>query len=200
MPARRRAPSRAPGSLGPEVDALEHERAQREHASPTSADWRTSSTPSEESTMSANEPIDPRGAGRAEECDLRVREVVLGEKPVAHGVVDVVVDGGRRGRRGGRSSPRASRSRSPVREDAVAGLVSEIERARDPVGVLAVPEATAEALAEHVVERVLARVPEGRVPHVVPEPDRLGGPRSTAARATTREIAVVSRVWVMRVR
>jgi hypothetical protein len=36
-----------------------------------------------------------------------------------------------------------------------------------------VPETPAEALAQRFVEGILARVPEGRVSHVVPEADRL---------------------------
>ncbi len=60
-----------------------------------------------------------------------------------------------------------------VREDSVADLVREIERPRDPQRLLVVPEATPEPLLKCVVESVLAGVPERRVPHVVPEPDRL---------------------------
>ena len=59
-----------------------------------------------------------------------------------------------------------------MREDAVAHLVREVERARDPQGLLVVAEAPAEALPERVVERIFACVPEGRVPRVVPEADR----------------------------
>ncbi len=61
-----------------------------------------------------------------------------------------------------------------VREDPVADLVREVERERDPLRLLVVPEAATESLPHDVVERILARVPERRVAHVVPEPDRLG--------------------------
>jgi len=44
----------------------------------------------------------------------------------------------------------------------------------DPERVLVVAEAPPEALRQHLVQRLLARVPEGRVPEVVPERDRLG--------------------------
>jgi hypothetical protein len=95
-----------------------------------------------------------------------------------------------------------SGSRSPVvREDPVADLVGEVQREGDPVRVLVVPEAEAEPLAKGFVECVLARVPEGRVARVVPEPDRLRevlvqreGPRDDA------RDGVVSSVWVIRVR
>ena len=60
-----------------------------------------------------------------------------------------------------------------VREDAVADLECEIERARDAQRLLVVAKATAESLLHGDVERVLARMPERRVAHVVPEADRL---------------------------
>src|SRR5262249_3444295 len=61
-----------------------------------------------------------------------------------------------------------------VREDAVADLVREIERRRNPERLLVVPEAPSEPLLEHLVERVLASVPERGVARVVTESDRLG--------------------------
>ena len=58
-------------------------------------------------------------------------------------------------------------------EDARADLLREIERDRDSVRLLVVPEAAPEPTAEHVVERVFPGVAEGRVAHVVTEADRL---------------------------
>ena len=96
------------------------------------------------------------------------------QEPVPHRVVDVVVDV-----RDAVDQPhdlpleRLGLALAGVREDAVAHLVREVERARDPVRLLVMAETAAEALRHGRIERVLARVPERRVPHVVPEPDRL---------------------------
>ena len=104
-----------------------------------------------------------------------MRQVVLVEEPVPHRVVDVVVDV-----RDAVDEPhdlaleRLRLALAGVREDPVADLVREVERARDAERLLVVAEAPAEALLQRRVERVLARVPERRVAHVVPEPDRLG--------------------------
>ena len=114
------------------------------------------------------EPVGPRTA-----ISSRGRSSSL-EQPVPHRVVDVVVDV-----RDAVDEPddlpleRLRLLLAGVREDPVAHLVREVERACDPERLLVVPEAAAEALPERVVERVLARVPEGRVPGVVPEADRL---------------------------
>ena len=61
-----------------------------------------------------------------------------------------------------------------VLEDPVAHLPGQVQLLGDPQRLLVVAEAGAEPLAEARVERLLARVAERRVPHVVPEPDRLG--------------------------
>ena len=143
-------------------------------ASPTSADCRMSSTPSDVVDDVVDERVDPRRARVAEDRDLLAREVVLGEEPVPHGVVDVVVDV-----RDAVDEPhdlpleRLRLTLAGVREDPVADLVGEVERARDRERLLVVAEAPAEALLHRGVERVLAGVPERRVPHVVAEPDRL---------------------------
>ena len=60
-----------------------------------------------------------------------------------------------------------------MREDAVAHLRGEVQRLGDPQRLLVVAEAAAEALLQRGVERLLARVAEGRMAHVVAEPDRL---------------------------
>ena len=48
-----------------------------------------------------------------------------------------------------------------------------LSRSRDPERLLVVPEPRAEPLAQRLVERLLAGMPERRVPRVVAEPDRL---------------------------
>ena len=77
-----------------------------------------------------------------------------------------------------------------VVEDAVAHLEREVEAAAvalehvdDAQRVLVVAEAAVEALAQRAVERRLAGVPEGRVPEVVAEADRLGEVLVEAQRA-----------------
>jgi hypothetical protein len=73
-----------------------------------------------------------------------------------------------------------SGSSAGVLEDAVAHLPREVEPAPvplepldNPQRVLVVAEAAAAALPQHGVERLLAGVPERRMPEVVAEPDRL---------------------------
>ena len=96
-------------------------------------------------------------------------------KPVPHRVVDVVVDV-----RHAVDEPndlpleRLGLALARVREDAVAHLVREVERARDCKRLLVVAEASVESLVQRRVQRILARVAERRVAHVVAEPDRLG--------------------------
>ena len=144
-------------------------------ASPTSGVCRTSSTPSEATTMSWTsvsiraEPVPPRIA-----ISSRGRSLSR-EEPVAHRVVDVVVDV-----RDPVDEPhdlpleRVGLALTGVREDPVADLAREVERLRDAQGLLVVPEATAESELHGFVERVFTRMAERRVPHVVAEPDRLG--------------------------
>ena len=87
-----------------------------------------------------------------------------------------------------------------MREDAVADLVGQVQRAGDAERLLVVPEATPEASFDRLVECVFS-VAEGRVAHVVPEADRLDESSfRRRARPTTRLMAVVSRVCVIRVR
>ena len=61
-----------------------------------------------------------------------------------------------------------------VLEDPVAHLPGQVQLLGDAQRLLVVPEAGAEPLAQALVEGLLARVAEGRVAHVVAEPDRLG--------------------------
>ena len=88
-----------------------------------------------------------------------------------------------------------------MRENPVAHLVRQIERLRDPERLLVVPETPPEPFLERVVERILARVAEGRVSRVMPESDRLDEVFVQRKGASDhREMAVVSSVWVIRVR
>ena len=114
---------------------------------------------------------EPRGA---EQLDLGVRQVGLGEDAVPDRVVDVVVDV--------RDAvddaddlalERLRLLRARVGEDAVAHLVREVEPPRDAQRLLVVAEPPAERCVERVVERLLAGVPERRVARVVAKADRL---------------------------
>ena len=159
---------------GPEVDAVEHERAQREHRGADLLaldDLRRALGALDEVV---HEPVDPRRSGRPEQLDLGAREVALAQDPVADGVVDVVVDV--RDAVDDADDLALERGRlalARVREDAVANLGGEVEALGDRERLLVVTEPAPEALAQRLVERVLARVAERRVAHVVAEPDRL---------------------------
>ena len=162
-----------------------------------------SSTPSRRLDDVVDERVDPRRARAAEDRDLLARQVVLGEEPVAHRVVDVVVDV-----RDAVDEPhdlpleRLGLALARVREDPVADLVGEVERARDPQRLLVVAEATTEPLPQSASSSASSPAcPNGVWPMSCPSP--IASTRSSfsrSARATTREIAVVSSVWVMRVR
>ena len=128
-----------------------------------------------------DERVDPPRAGRAEQLDLRARQLGRVEHAGADGVVDVVVDvGDAVDQAHDLALERVRLVRPGVVEDPVAHLVRQVEAAAvalehvdDPERVLVVAEAPVEALAQRLVERLLAGVPERRVPEVVAEPDRL---------------------------
>ena len=124
--------------------------------------------------MSWTSRVDPRRAGGAEDPDLLAWQLVLGQQPVAHRIVDVVVDV-RDAIDEADDLPfeRLRLALACVREDPVADLMCEIERPCDAQRLLVVPETPAEALLERLVESIFARVAERCVPHVVAEPDRL---------------------------
>ena len=130
----------------------------------------------------ADEGVDPGRSGGAEQIDLMGREILGAEDPRAQGVVDVVVDVGDPVDELD-DPPLQSRrlARARVVEDAVAHLLGQVEPAPvalqhldHPQRVLVVLEARAAALAQSRVECLLARMPEGRMAEVVPQPDRLG--------------------------
>ena len=150
----------------------------------------------------AHECVDASRARRAEQLELFARELGPGQDPVPDRVVDVVVDV--RDAIDDADDPALQRRRlelSGMREDPVANLRGEVQLLRDAERLLVVAEAAAEPRAERVVQRLLARVPERRVAGIVPS--EIASTRSSfscSARATTREIADVSRVCVIRVR
>ena len=137
-------------------------------------------------------------------------QVLEPDHPGADRVVDVVVDvGDPVDNAHDPSLQRRRRAVAGVVEDAVADLSGEVEplpvalEALDhPQRVLVVAKAHAVALLQAVVEHVLADVPEGRVPEVVAEADRLRQVlvESQRALATLRAIPHASSVCVSRVR
>ena len=125
-----------------------------------------------------DERVDPVRPRRPERGDRVRGQLVLAQDAGPQGVVDVVVyvrhpidqphDAallrGRQGRATG------------VAEDAVAHRIGEVQALDvidDAQRVLVVAEVAAEALLRAPVEHLLADVPEGRMPEIVAEPDRL---------------------------
>ena len=128
-----------------------------------------------------DEQVDPLAAGCAEDRDLLPRQVALGEHAGAQRVVDVVVDVGDPVHQPHDPALQRGRQlRAGVAQDAVAHRLGEVEAAAVALehldhaqGMLVVAEAPPEARLQRAVERLLAGVPERRVPEVVPEADRL---------------------------
>ena len=158
----------------PEVDALEHERAERKHRRANLLALDDVAGRLGRLDEVVDERVDALRAARAEQRDLVLRQVFGIEDPVPDGVVDVVVDV---------RDPvddahdlalvRLGLDLTRVLEDPVAHLPRQVERFRDPERLLVVPEAEPEALPQALVERLLAHVPERRVPHVVAQANRL---------------------------
>ena len=160
--------------LGAEVDPVEHERAEREHRLADLVALADVPGLLRGLDQIVDEAVDALGAGRAEQLDLGVWEIGLGEDAVPDRVVDVVVDvGDAIDDADDLALERLRLLHARVREDAVADLVGEVQPARDAQRLLVVTEAPAERRVERVVERLLARVPERRVARVVAEADRL---------------------------
>ena len=80
--------------LRAEVDALEHEGAQREHRAADLVALDDVALAGGGLDQVVDERVDAPRAGRPEHRDLVVRQVALLEDPVADRVVDVVVDVG----------------------------------------------------------------------------------------------------------
>ena len=189
--------------LRAEVDALEHERAQREHRAADLVALGDVALARGGLDQVVDERVDALRAGRAEDRDLVARQVALLEDAVADRVVDVVVDvGDPIDDADDLALERLGLLLAGVREDAVAHLVGQVQPLGDPQRLLVVAEAAAEALARarrRAPPRRRARTACGRCRGRGRSPRR--DPRSSrSARATTRAIPVVSSVWVMRVR
>jgi hypothetical protein len=153
--------------------------------------------------------VDPPWARRAEQLDLCGGKRGGLEHAGPHCVVDVVVYV-----RDAVDEPddlafeRLGLVLAGVLEDSVAHLCGEVEAAPvslelidDAQRVLVVAKAKAEPLAEGFIERFFACVPERGCPRSWPSP--IASVRSSfrrSARATPREIPVVSSVCVSRVR
>ncbi len=143
-------------------------------APPISSLWAMPPSRAEVSTRSRTSVSIRLRARGPEHLDLVAREVGVDEEAVADRVVDVVVDVG--DPVDDAHDPALERLgilRARMGEDPVAHLVGEVELLGDPQRLLVVAEASSEALGERLVERLLAGMAEGRVPRVVPEPDRL---------------------------
>ena len=80
--------------LRAEVDALEHERAEREHRVPYLVPLDDVAGGLGRLDEVVDERVDPLRARRAEQLDLVDGKVALGQEPVPQRVVDVVVDVG----------------------------------------------------------------------------------------------------------
>ncbi len=119
--------------LGPEVDVLEHEGAEREHrgADLVALDDVAGRTGVLDEVV--DERVDALRAGRAECLDLAARQVALLEDAVANRVVDVVVDvGDAVDDANDLALERLRLARAGVGQDAVDDLVGQVEAACDP--------------------------------------------------------------------
>ena len=114
--------------LRAEVDAIEHEGAQREHRLADLLALADVARLLRGLDEIVDEPVDALRAGRAEQLDLVVRQLRLGEDPVPDRVVDVVVDvGDAVDDADDLALERLRLLRARVREDAVADLVREVQ-------------------------------------------------------------------------
>ena len=157
-----------------EVDAFEHECPEGQHRLPDLIALADGAGPRGCLDEIVDECVDPLRAGCSEDIQLLAGQILLAQQPVTDGVVDVVVDvGDPIDDPHDRALERLGLDRARVREDPVADLVREVQGARDAERLLVMTEAPPEAALHCGVERVLARVTERRVPHVVAEPDRL---------------------------
>ncbi len=171
---RRAGPCVLGARVGAEIDAVEHERAEREHRGADLLALDDVALAGRALDQVVDEPVDALRACRAQDLDLLVREVGLGEDAVADRVVDVVVDvGDAIDDADDLSLERLRLVFARVREDSVPHLVGEVQPFGDPERLLVVAEMAAVAPSELRVERRLPGVPERRVARVVPEADCL---------------------------
>ena len=173
------------------VDALEQERAQREHRLGDRLALADVAGDVRGLDEVVHDRVDARRARRAEHRDRRLGQLGGVEHAGAQRVVDVVVDvRDAVDELDDAALERLRRDRPGVVEDAVAHLVREVEAAPvalehvdDAQRVLVVAEAALEALAQRAVQRRLAGVTEGRVAEIVAEADGLGQVLVEAQRA-----------------
>ena len=186
-----------------EVDALEHERPQRQHRRADLVALDDVAGPLRLSTRSWTSVSIRARAGRRAARSPRAAARPSLEDPEADRVVDVVVDV--RDAVDDADDLALERRRlapAGVREDAVAHLPGQVQRARRCERLLVVAEPRARsAPAAPRRARSSPACPNGGWPMSCPRP--IASTRSSfsrSARATPREIAVVSSVCVMRVR
>src|SRR5262249_27509303 len=157
-----------------EVDVVEHELPEREHRV---ADLRA--LPDVTGGLRClnevvHERVDSVGAGLTEKGDFLLWQVLGPKDPEADRVVDVVVDVcDAVDDADDLPLERRRLALARVREDAVAHLLGEVQLFGDPERLLVVAEPATEALREGLVQRLLSRMAEGWMTHVVTESDRL---------------------------
>ena len=132
----------------PQVDAVEHERAERRHRVAHLVALADVALAGRGLHQVVYEPVDPRTARWAEQLELVSRQVAGRQDPVADRIVDVVVDvGDAVDDADDAALQRRGLLRPRVGEDSVRDLVREVELPRDLGRPLVVAEASAEPLA-----------------------------------------------------
>src|SRR6478672_7576572 len=167
--------------VGCEIDALEHEGTQRRHRLADLVALSDVAGGFGGLDQVVNERVDPPRACRSEKFDLPARELRGREHAGADRVIDVVVDvGDAVDEPDDLALERVWLVLARVVEDPIPDLCRQVEPATVALemidhaqGVLVVAKAEPEPLAQGGVECFLARVPEGRMPEIVTESDRL---------------------------
>ncbi len=167
---------------GAEVDVVEHELAQPPHRAADALALDDVARALGCLDEVVHQQVDALGARLAEDRDLLLRQVALGQHARAQCVVDVVVDVGDAVdqphdaalERGGQPGTRVVQDAVAHRLGQVEPLPVALEHVDDAQRVLVVAEAAAGALVQRAVERILAGVTERRMAEVVAQPDRLG--------------------------
>src|SRR5947207_233972 len=160
--------------MWPQIDVTEHEGAEREHRLADLLALHDVAGGLGRLDEVVHQRVDSTRAGLAEQCHLVLEKILGPQDPEAYGIVDVMVDV-----RDAVDDPndlplvRRGLALPGVRQDPVFDFRGEIEVLRDAERLLVVPEPAAESLRERLVERLLARMAERRMTHVVTEADRL---------------------------
>ena len=165
-----------------EVDALEHERAQRQHRArrsrrsarcrlraPTSRRGRARACRCAASPFRRARRSRRCGSSSAESIPARIASsmswLMYATRSTMRTIFPSSVSGS--------SGPVCLRIPSRTSRGEVEPAAVALERLDDAQRVLVVTEAVGATLAQQLVERLLARVAEGRVAEIVAEPDRL---------------------------